>query len=192
MTAGSKPTSFFLPPSCLFLSFTPSTLTNDNNEIRKSSFAIFVFTGLVEGGALTALTPSNDLWPLVRFQTHHIPARFSPVSGQSANIHECARRRNTSGTLTTLGTIFNETAEEKPFISKGNEINCGIFSYFSWVCVFYILSPIFTEIKRAPRKRCSCTIKIKSDHACSRTFWDVLRNKYFYEINYCKTQKVLK
>ena len=108
------------------------------------------------------------------------------------NIHECAGRRNTSGTLTTLGTIFNETAEEKPFISKGNEINCGIFSYFSWVCVFYILSPISTEIKRAPRKRCSCTIKIKSDHACSRTFWDVLRNKYFYEINYCKTQKVLK
>ena len=72
------------------------------------------------------------------------------------NAHECARRKNTSGTLTTLGTIFNETAEEKLFISKGNEINCGIFSYFSWVrvfYVFYILSPIFTKIKRAPRKR---------------------------------------
>ena len=69
------------------------------------------------------------------------------------NTYECARPRNTSGTLTTLGTIFDETAEEKPFISKRNEINCGIFTYFSWACVFHILSPIFTKIKRATRKR---------------------------------------
>ena len=60
------------------------------------------------------------------------------------NTHECTRSRNTSGTLTILGTIFDETAEEKPFISKRYEINCGIFSYFSRACVFHILSPIFS------------------------------------------------
>ena len=56
---------------------------------------------------------------------------------------------NTSGSLTTLGTIFNETAKEKPFLLKRNEINLVTFHGH----VFYILSPIFTEIKRATRKR---------------------------------------
>ena len=88
------------------------------------------------------------------------------------NTHECARQRKTSGTLTALGTIFNETAKEEPFISKLNEINCGSFSYFSLLCVFHILSPIFTETKHAPQKR-SYTVGMKLSMnvlGCSRMF----------------------
>ena len=58
------------------------------------------------------------------------------------------------------------------FISKKKESNCGIFSHFSWV-VFYIVSPIFTEIKCAPQKRWSYTIKwinIKNVLGRSRMF----------------------
>ena len=87
-----------------------------------------------------AVTRSNDFWTLVRFQSHQ-NQHFSRLSLTSRlNIDECTRRRNISGTLTTLGKIFNETVEEKPFISKQNEITCGKFSHFSWACVFYILS----------------------------------------------------
>ena len=62
---------------------------------------------------------------------------FSLCAFSLLNTHECTRRRNVSGTLTTLGTIFNETSKEEPFISKLNEINWGSFAYFSWVCVFH-------------------------------------------------------
>ena len=41
VTAGPKPTSFSFLPECLHLSLTLSTLTNDNNEIRKSLLAVF-------------------------------------------------------------------------------------------------------------------------------------------------------
>ena len=41
VTAGFKPTSFSFSPECLLLSFILSTLTNDNNEIRKSLLAVF-------------------------------------------------------------------------------------------------------------------------------------------------------
>ena len=59
--AGSKPTSFSFSPECLLFSFTLSTLTNDNNEIRKSLLAVFIISELMAGAALTVVTRSNDL-----------------------------------------------------------------------------------------------------------------------------------
>ena len=75
-----------------------------------------------------AVTRSNDFWILVRFQSHHIPALFSPVSDYSAEYRWMH------------ATKKHFWYSEKPFISKRNEISSGILVYFSWACVFYILS----------------------------------------------------
>ena len=160
--AGSKPTSFSFSPECLLFSFTLSTLTNDNNEGRNSLLAVFIISELMAGAALTVVTRSNDLWPMVRFKLHHLPERFLHVSGQSAK-HRCLRATLEHLVLWLLWVQFlTRILKKSLFISRKKEINCGIFSHFSWV-VFYILSPIFTEIKCATQKCWSYTIKMTSD-----------------------------
>ena len=122
------------------------------------------------GAALTVVTRSNGLWTLVRFKPHHLPERFLHVSCQAAK-HPCLRALLEHLWYSVLLWVqfLTRMLRKSLFISKKKEINCGIFSFFSWV-VFYILSPIFTEIKCAPQKRWSYAIKlIKIKNALGRS-----------------------